>query len=125
VTTAKKAQPAAAQDVKELDARVSDLEAQPSTEDLQAQIAELQAQLDEARAAQPAAIVAADIPPAVVEALEPPKDMPAGFVFNSLTGQQWCPQCIAPEHPLDPTASSWTCEHGSWQGAPRLFHPAT
>jgi len=39
-----------------------------------------------------------------------------GFLHNAETGQQWCGQCAV--RPLDPTATSWTCEHGSWQAEP-------
>lgn len=96
----------------------------PDLDAAQARIAELEAELTKTRNTPPATVVTADVPPTVVNALDPPKKMPDGFVFNAMTGQQWCGYCIQPEHPMDPTATSWTCEHGSWSGTPRLLHPA-
>jgi hypothetical protein len=61
------------------------------------------------------------VSPVLVAPLDPPKKMPAGFVHNAMTGQQWCGQCIQPEHPLDPTATSFVCEHGAWNGEPRIL----
>lgn len=82
-----------------------------------ARIKELEAALEQATAP---TIVTAE-PVAVPVLLDPPNDLPEGFVFHRVTGQQWCGQCAVA--PLDPSATSFTCEHGSWQARTQTFTP--
>ena len=88
-------------------------------EALKAQVAELTARL---AATTGVPVVAAEPAPAPVVLLDPPDDLPAGFVFNRVTGQQWCGQCAV--RPLEPSATSFACDHGAWQGDVQFFQPA-
>lgn len=82
-------------------------------------IAELEAQLADAKA--PVTLVTTTPIAAPPAQLPVPTDLPAGFVFNTVTGQQWCGACAV--RPLELGATSWMCEHGSWQAETQTFTP--
>lgn len=82
-------------------------------------VAELEALLEQATA--PVTLVTTDPIAAPPPRLTTPDDLPPGFVFNTITGQQWCGQCAVA--PLDPTATAFACDHGSWQAATQTFTP--
>lgn len=82
-------------------------------------VAELEALLEQATA--PVTLVTTEPIAAPPPRLDPPDDLPAGFVFNTITGQQWCGQCAVA--PLDPSATSFACDHGSWQAKAQTFTP--
>lgn len=50
-----------------------------------------------------------------------PTDTPDDFGTTAL-GQRFCGACAV--RPLDETATSWACEHGSWEGVPGAIEPA-
>lgn len=71
-------------------------------------------------AEQPPAPETDPAPPAVDDTPAVPGALPEGFAFN-VSGQQWCPACLP--RGLDPSATSFACDHGAWQGQPVIFAP--
>lgn len=122
MTTAKKA---AAEKPAAEDTKPDEGSGNPDLDTALARVAELEAQLAEATstAGKPATTGGEVAPVVAPTPLDPPADLPDGFVFNTLTGQSWCGQCI--QHDLAPSATGWTCEHGSMAFQPRIFHAPT